>query len=368
MFHFTPELITQFFNANFVFISYFGIGMVLIALSIFIANEYPDHTLLQPGNFISYHKPKSFPTFLDNILADSLKSFMDPRTRFQLDNWLIDVGRKLHPDYESDEPQQTRIERAIERIILLHYLNKKVPKLVTEEVIRSDLRKIVRLETKQDFITGEDSGLSLKVISDLIDVMIEDVPEIFQLVDRLLVEIMVNPTMFRTQDKIIETIIPDNEDLDVNQAFRIMVFVLNMVESRDQRIIEVIAESSRHIEPPQTSVKFTLDEYEEKILGLLNQHDEEDGVLVYSDRIIEILSNMLQVGDVTWLQFIPQEYGRHVLNIMVKENGFQSFGTSVPIDVSFSFRNNLRKMMSGVSRIGGMIYPILKAVLLNPIF
>jgi len=348
--------------------SYFGISLVLIGMSLFLQIEYPDHSLLEPGNFISYHQPKSTPTFLDNLLADSIKSFLDPRTRYQFDNWELDLKRKLNPEFEPNRDLQTRIERAIERIILLEYLNMKASFLVTDDILLAHFKQIIREDEIDDFISGEDSELPIDVFGVLVYRMSKDIPEIFQLVDRLLVEIMVNPSVFEKSDRIIETVIPDEDTMGVKESFRVLIYVLNMAESDQHRVIEVLAESSRDIEPPKSSVRFKLDDPDPQILELIQTQKRSRGDLVYSDRIIDILSMMLQVGDSTWLQFIPQEYGKHVLNLAVIENDMQSYGSSVPIDVQFSLKNNLRKFLSSLSGIGGAIYPILKALLFNPLF
>jgi len=366
--HFFPETNPRFDSPPFLFLSYFGIGLVLIAMSLFLRIDYPDQSLLEPGNFISYHKPKSSPTFLDNLLADSLKSFLDPRTRYQFDNWVLDIGHKLNPGFEAEQPRETRIERAIERLLLLLYLEKKVPYLLTADIFENHLKHIIQPDQIQAFTQGEESEIPLEIFSQLIERMLTDVPEIFKLVDRLLVEIMVNPSLFEHHDKIIETVIPDGDLLRLKEPFKVLIFVLNMSADYQKRIIEVIAETSRNIEPPLSKIKFLLDDPDPKILELIRSQQRDNGDLVYSDRIVDILSTMLQVGDTTWLQFIPQEYGNHVLNLAVQENEFQDYGASVPINIEFSLRSTLRNVFSSLTGILGAIFPIIKAIFITPLF
>jgi hypothetical protein len=366
--HFIPDTNLGLTSDTFLFFSYFGISLVLLGMSLFLQIDYPDHSLLEPGNFISYHRPKSTPTFLDNLLADSLKSFLDPRTRFQFDNWQLDIEQKLNSEFEPHQTNETRVERAIERIILLIYLQQKVPYLLTPEIFERHIMRIIKPEEVSAFKAGTGSDIPLEIFSQLVTRMQADIPEIFKLVDRLLVEVMVNPSLFEKKDKIIETVIPEEDLLDIKESFRVLIFVLNLSSKATKRIVEVIAETSRHIEPPLSKIKFQLDEPDEKILQLIRNQKRDNGDLVYSERIIEILSTMLQVGDTTWLQFIPQEYGKHVLNLAVKEDEFQSYGSSVPINIQFSLRNNLRKFFSSMSGITGAIYPIIKAIFINPLF
>ncbi|MDH5404152.1 MAG: hypothetical protein OEY49_16760 [Candidatus Heimdallarchaeota archaeon] len=342
-------------------LEYISISLLLFYLAVLLKLDIPATALLRPGNFLNYHTPDFFPTYLDNILQDSLLTFLDPRTRYQYDDWVIDITNKLHPEFESDEQDQIRIERAVERILLLLYLQNKIPDILSAETLKSHLLQVIDPGNYDNFISGKDSDMSIDVFEDILDILVDDVPEVFLLVDRLLIEIMVNPTAFDFSHTFIEVIIPEHV-VEVRKPFKVLAYVLNLREEGDQRVVTVRADTSTQMEPRNTTIQIPLDESEEKIKELINRQKRLNGELVYSNRIIEILTYMLQVGDAVWLQFIPMNYGNHILNLSIQENSVHTYGTTTSIKVRLSIKNTLRKHGSKLSGIGGLIVPLVRYV------
>ena len=108
-----------------------AIGLVLIAIGMWMLLKIPDKPAFQPGAMLKYYTPKSVPMSLDNLLSDSILSFLDPITRIKMDEWTESIRVSLNPYFESSSDDTTRLERAREKILLLFYLKNRISALLT---------------------------------------------------------------------------------------------------------------------------------------------------------------------------------------------------------------------------------------------
>ncbi|MFV2016391.1 MAG: hypothetical protein ACC656_13250, partial [Candidatus Heimdallarchaeota archaeon] len=206
---------------------YLALGGSLITLSIFLTLDIPSTYALEPGNLLSYYRPQIYPTSIDNILSDSAKLFLDPISRYQFDDWIHDIGLKLNPNYEKDAKDEIRVERAVEKLILLMYLKFKIPKLVTDEIFNDELADVIAEGKINDFLIGEESHLPFALFEELVVKLQKEIPEIFVLIDRLLVEVSINPARFEENDPYIELITPDSHS-SLEHPFRLFTYILNL--------------------------------------------------------------------------------------------------------------------------------------------
>ena len=113
----------------FIFVA--SIGLLAISSGASLLLRLPDKSALQPGGLMKFYSPKSISLKLDNILTDSIFTHLDPITRIRMDEWSKSIQENLNENYLPNLDDQTRLERAREKILLMIYLKEFIPEIMT---------------------------------------------------------------------------------------------------------------------------------------------------------------------------------------------------------------------------------------------
>ncbi|MFX0087393.1 MAG: hypothetical protein ACFFAU_17215 [Candidatus Hodarchaeota archaeon] len=335
-----------------------AIGLVLIAIGILLLLKIPEKPSFEVGAFLKYYFPRTTPLILDNLLSDSIIAFLDPITRMRFDEWTDSIRNGLRNDFEAYVDPVTRLERAREKILLLFYLKKRMPLLLSEEIFESELGEVINADKLNDFKIGKKSGIDFKVLNEIFDRLYDRMPEIFMTIDKLVIELTDNLQEFRENKDIwVRTSAPEKVIGNEN-PFRILFFALNKntVEfSNKKRLINF------HIAGPQShfmeSVNFNLalDEATELNIGRENLPFISNG----SIDILGILSRILQIGDAVWFTFERKSYKSHLFHLSISEGDKGSiFGETVSINVTRDLMFYIRTYGGKLSAISGLILPV----------
>ncbi|MFX0095695.1 MAG: hypothetical protein ACFFBD_28415, partial [Candidatus Hodarchaeota archaeon] len=215
----------QTFISTFIYLS--AIGLAFIAIGIVLLLKIPEKPAFEPGAMMKYYYPRSTPLSLDNLLSDSLLAFLDPITRMRFDEWTDSLKNSLRSDYEPELDETTRLEQAREKTLLLFYLKKRMPVLLPENVFDEELTEVIDQNKLAAFKEGKDSGIGFKVLEDVFDQLLENIPEIFITIDRLIIELVDNLAEFRDNEDIwVSVAAPETVKGNLN-PFRILIFALN---------------------------------------------------------------------------------------------------------------------------------------------
>ncbi|NHJ01027.1 MAG: hypothetical protein EAX86_02745 [Candidatus Heimdallarchaeota archaeon] len=318
------------FHSTKLFIFTASIGLLAISSGASILLKLPDKSALQPGGLMRYYSPKSLALRLDNILSDSIFTQLDPITRIKMDEWAKSISENFNVNFIPHEDNQTRLERAREKIFLLVYLKEFIPELMTEDIFKNEIGEIFAPNYMNIFIEGKDSGISLQVLSTIIRDVEKEIPQIFELVQRIFVLVKDNLSYLRTKEEIITICHPTHHIGNID-PFRIIIFILNL--KKEVRKVLIQAQTSMSsLDPDDASQSLLLDTGDLFIPRTENEikfSSSEDPV-----DIIRLVSSILQIGDALALQFRPNRFGTHVLNISIgnEEIGIIT-GKSVVIDV-----------------------------------
>ncbi|MHA1225749.1 MAG: hypothetical protein ACTSPV_03305 [Candidatus Hodarchaeales archaeon] len=312
-----------------IFIIIASIGLLAISSGASILLRLPDKSALQPGGLMKFYSPSTLPLRLDNILSDSIFNQLDPITRIRIDEWSKSIMDNISPNYQVGLDDKTKLERAREKIFLLVYLHEVIPELLPEDVFFKELREIIDEGYIKDFINGKDSGISLKTLNTILRDVRKEIPQIFDLVQRLFVLVKDNIQYLYSKDEIVIISHPNSHIGNID-PFRIVIFVLNLKESRKVLIRAQTSMSS--LDPDDASQTLKLD------VGNLTLPPKGSSLEISSSSeptdVLRLISEILQVGDALNLQFRANRFGTHVLNISIEdsENGLIS-GSSVVINV-----------------------------------
>lgn len=339
------------------FVIIIAISLILIAIGISLLLSLPDAPALVPGSLMKYYNPVSMPSQVDNFLSDTVFPFLDPITRTKWDEWGQFILDNLSENFESEEDPQTKLEIAREKILLFAYLNLSMPESIDPETTKKELSEMFTSSNIVDKVfAGEGSGITWEILLDILEKVQKKAPEIFDVVDRIIVNLTDNLQAFKNNELFITTTSP-SKVIGNTRPFRILVFMLN----KDS---ENFGDKKRPVQ-----VKL-VPEGSTAIPDIYELHlDEAEGMDIQSDSlplvgdgedIVGLLSRILQVGDAVWFQVYRHNFGIHLFNIRVAEEGKGSiYGKSLEIAINRDFNFYIQQYGGKLSAVAGAALPII---------
>ncbi|MFW9916988.1 MAG: hypothetical protein ACFFGZ_15380 [Candidatus Thorarchaeota archaeon] len=338
-----------------------ALGMVLATLGLVALIHLPQAPAAVPGGLLGYYSPRTLPSTLDNLLADSVYPFLDPVTRLLFDEWTDSIAAMMRDDFEPDADPLSRLERAREKILLMIYLHMRMPNLVTEEAYLNELLEVIREELCEDFAEGRTSGFPLPLMEQVIERLQKEIPEVFEVIDRLIVNLIDNLQKFKETELFVTMGLPPSVHGHQN-PFRLLLLILNKSPefSQMRRPIRIVVDAEKDvIVPRRTEINLALDRYQglniesEKLEIIDRENDSEED-------IVRLLSRILQMSDAAWVQFIPRIYGQTILNVKIEEPGKGIiYGVTSDIALKRDLRFFAKTYGGRVSVLGGLIIPAL---------
>ncbi|MFX1515748.1 MAG: hypothetical protein ACFFC6_05520 [Promethearchaeota archaeon] len=336
-----------------------AIGLVLIAIGMWLLLKIPDKPAFEPGAMLRYYTPKSVPMSLDNLLSDAMLSFLDPITRIKIDEWTESIRISLNPYFEPLADETTRLERAQEKILLMYYLKNRVSALLTEDIFLNELKEVLVEEKITDFLEGKDSGIDSGIIEEVFERLDTQIPEVFKVIDRLLIDLVDNLKAFRDNKDIWVSISTPDIVYGNQDPFRILVFALNKDKSKINRRITFNVNGVQRGFMEEQHYTLVLDDAEDYEITT----DSIPFSSTDSTDILSLLSQILQVGDAVWFSFERRDFKNHLFNISLteKESGVYSRTTSVTVSRDKMFYVN--EYGGRASALGGVIVPVVSFIL-----
>ncbi|MHA1940588.1 MAG: hypothetical protein ACW97P_02545 [Candidatus Hodarchaeales archaeon] len=332
-----------------------ALGLVLIAIGMWLLLKIPDKPAFQPGAMLKYYKPKSVPMTLDNLLSDAMLSFLDPITRIKMDEWTESIRTSLNPLFESLQDETTRLERAREKILLLFYLKERVSTLLTEEIFLEELGEVIQIDRISDFLEGKESGIDSNIIEDVFARLETQIPEVFKVIDRLLIDLVDNLKSFRdNKDMWVSVSTPDivygNQD-----PFRILIFTLNKDKTKSKRLITFNATGVRSGFMEEQKFNLVLDDAEDFNITT----DKISFTSSETTDILTLLSQILQVGDAVWFSFERRAFKNHLFNVFLTEENSGIYSKTTSVTVSRDFMFYISEYGGRASALGGVVVPVI---------
>ncbi len=333
-----PDENLAIFARFFIFVA--SIGLLAISSGASILLRLPNKSAIQPGGLMKYYSPRSLTLKLDNILTDSIIPRLDPITRMQMDEWSNTISEAMNPEFASQHNDHNRLEQAREKIFLLVYLKQYLPELVSEDIFNSEMKEIILERFMPDFIMGKKSKISLKTIFTIIRDVRREIPEIFKLVQRIFVLVTENIHILRNKNNYITIVHPSTHIGNID-PFRVTVFVLNLYENKKKVRLQVQTSMSS-LDPDDASQTLSLDSSSIK----LPEHGQSLKISSSTESmdVLRLVSSILQVGDAVNLQFRPNRFGTHVLNISVEDQEGIISGRSIVVSVQRDLKFYVKTM------------------------
>ncbi|MFX0116964.1 MAG: hypothetical protein ACFFB3_20625 [Candidatus Hodarchaeota archaeon] len=340
------------------FVVFAAIGLAFVGVGIAIMLRLPDRPAMEPGAFIGRFSPSQVPCQIDNLLSDTVIHFLDPITRLRYDEWEVYLQNSLKDEFLSYKDPLTRLENAREKVLLLVYLSQRMPDLITNKIIKRELEEVVREDSLIGLFEGRDSGISWQILTEMMQKIRKEAPEIFMVIDRVLIDLRENISVFKSRN-LWTTVGGPTTVSGTERPFRFLVFALNMdPEFREKKRPMTFTLGSQDENPP-FEYNLHLDESDD--LGLA-QIDSLEMTSQEGPDVVGLLSRILQIGDAVWFQVYRNRFGKHVFRVSLDEpNEGAVYGSSLTVSVVRDISYYLRAYGGRISALTGLILPLLGA-------
>ncbi len=331
-----------------------AVAFAFIVISVVFLVEYPEETSFSPGGLIGFYEPDIFPMVLDNLLTDVFLTYLDPATFMEIDEWTSNLTDMMEMNFEEGADPKTRVERAFEKVLLLSYLNHLLPDLVTTSVLKKELTEIVGTEDIDAFLTGKKTGLTFPEIQKILLKVEKEAPEVFRLVDRLMIQLTDNYDSFRKEPFFFSVSVKTNQG-SIKESAGLLVYLLNKTSNKEETLKVTLRADRNTIQPHFQEIQINLDamnfelpETAPKIVG--------DGV-----DLLSILNRLLQVGDTIWFRLKPNNFGYKVITIQVEgREGISVEGQSIEMKFTKSLSFYVKAYLPKLSALGGVALPVIQ--------
>ncbi|MCY3412739.1 MAG: hypothetical protein INQ03_13965 [Candidatus Heimdallarchaeota archaeon] len=340
-----------------------ALAMAFVAISVMFLVDYPEDPSLTPGGLVGFYEPDVFPLTLDNLMTDVFLAYLDPVTSMKFDDWQFGILDMLNPEFEADEETPTRMERAVEKILLLAYLSFSNEGAFPKQVVERELGELLGTNLK-DFLKGKGVGLTWKEIVSVVQRIERRAPEPFRLVDRIMIELTDNYNKF-TKDDLYFTVAGRSNQGSVTESSGLIAFFINKTTQEDRDIKVWYRTDMETIHPQYQEVNITLDPltdpFPKEQPKFIAEGDEVD--------VLTLLSSMLQVGDAVWFRLQPKGFGYRMIVVYAEEEGKEVGDRSPTMGQSFEMRFTksmswyIKAYLPKLSGAAGVALPAIKAAL-----
>jgi len=335
-----------------------AVSMTFLTTTVVFLVEYPREATMEPGSLIGYYEPEIYPMILDNILSDAFKTFLDPISLMAYDDWVSFIGEHLEHEFEADSKSNTRLERAVEKILLLSYLSQTMPNIVNRDTIAIEISEVIGNHNLNDFYEGVHSGLSWDEIRNMILLMEEQCPDVLRLVDRLIIELQENYDDFTSRDTYF-TVSGKTSQGSIRDVSGAIVFLLNNTKNEDRKMSVEFRSDISSVHPEYQKMNIMLD-------PMKNPYPEQKPPFIDDgEDLLSIVNDLLQIGDAVWFRFKSSSFGYKALTFQAEEvaTGL-TFGRNVEMRFKKSIVWYLKTFAPRLSAFGGVLLPVIQASLL----
>jgi hypothetical protein len=221
-------------------------------------------------------------------------------------------------------------------------------------VFLAELSEVLQKDKINDFLAGTDSGIDSTIINDVFTRLETQIPEVFKIIDRLLIDLVDNLKEFRDNKDIWVSVSTPDVVYGNKDPFRILIFALNKDKSKNNRLLTFNASGGQK--------RFMEEQHYNLIL------DDAEDFYITSDKlpfsssettdILTLLSQILQVGDAVWFSFERSEFKNHLFNIFLTENNSGIYAKTTSVTVSRDFTFYISEYGGRASALSGVVVPV----------
>jgi len=343
-------------------LGYAAIGFTMVGLGLALIIRSLNLKVSEVNGLQDFYKPTTHQIFLDNFFAEIFSNHLDPITFLKWDDYVLGLQKILNPNFvqkiKQQEPDEMPITFAIEKILFLYYL--KYQNVLSDELFAQEMREVINID---DEIFNIERGLlmennwyfSKKDIYKIFHFIKKYNPGFFNIIDRLQLELADNIERLAKDPIYMDS--SSQEIVYVNDELNIMIYLYNNKPEARNYSVRIIA--------PGFDPKELVLDIEVEGRGTFRIPEKPIPLTAMGETdICGVLSVMLENGDTTWLTLEPRSVGEQTIQIFLESvDGTIIEGKTRSVKVVKNFKDNLKKITSIGSLLGGLAVPLSKMLL-----
>jgi len=328
------SLILFLLRAFIPYIVYASVGLAFITFGFSILKK---EQVLDPDEILRLYEPSIYPSIME--INDLFDTFIDPFSRLRFDEYRSELNKCIKSEYSLGD--------ALGKIFLLLYQNLKSS--LSWEYIMKEIVELVQDETNVDGLNSHPIfGFDrLKVIINKAERII---PELFNLLDRLYMDLFDNLPEFKSKDVYLSAECSWSKKRgELSNAF---ILAHNNDANRTRNL--TISYQAPSFSPESNEVNLVLQprDYNLPIADRLPIYDDSE------QDILGLMSKIVDNMRIIWFSFETAEVGNKPVIIKVKDNetGILIFGSTFVVKTRYNLTAILVRILSVLSVLGGIMY------------
>lgn len=347
---------------NTVELGYAAIGFTMVGLGLALIIRSLNLKVSEVNGLQDFYKPTTHQIFLDNFFAEIFSNHLDPITFLKWDDYMLGLQKILNPNFvqkiKQQEPDEMPITFAIEKMLFLYYL--KYQNVLSDELIAQELKEVINIDDKvfnieKGLLMENNYYFSKNDIYKIFKFIRRYNPGFFNIIDRLQLELADNIERLSKDPIYMDS--SSQEIVYINDELNIMIYLFNNTPAGKKYSVRVITPG---FDPKELVLDIEVEgrgtfKIPEKPIPLTAMGETD---------ICGVLSVMLENGDTTWITLEPREVGEQTIQIFLESvDGTIIEGKTRSVKVVKNFKDNLKKITSIGSLLGGLAVPLSKVIL-----
>ena len=293
------------------------------------------------------------PSFL---VFDTISTLLDPITRVKFIQWSGSIAKEIVPEFAPNlKPEKNRKPLAIQNILVLLYLHYRFPKIIDKEFLRKELYRILPVNHIEELFKGKD--LNLKTWKEIFAYLTEQTPEIFLIIDRIILTLTQTPEQIESKDFWIISAVPPTQKKE--EAQDIVFFILNRKEGSDEQDVFMDYKGADDLSPHDIDLNFKVRAYD---LFVAIPEDTSEFLSEDKRQLVRLVTAILFTGTGIWISAHSENIGSNLvaLNLNVNEEPIETqiFNLKVVRDAKYYLQTWGPKILASL----GVLIPIVRAL------
>jgi len=337
---------------------YLAISSIIFAFSATIIIKVPTLTGLTVGSLLQYYQTSRHPFILKSLISESISTLIDPITRVYFSQWSEIIANDISDDFATNLNQKTeRSPLAVQNVLVLLYLHYRFPEIIDKDTLERELFRIVSFDSVEKIIYG--NQLNLKDWKIIFEYLTKQTPEIFLIIDRIILTLTETPEQFDAKDFWISSAVPPIQKKEESQD--ILFFILNRKASDPHpQKLEMNYSGTEELSPRDLDIEFTIRAYDDFVTIPQNT---SNFLTSEKRQLIKLTTGILYQGTGIWFSVHSENIGSNLVALSFSSNSepvaTQIFNLKVVRDINFYLQSWGPKFLASL----GIFLPIIRALL-----
>ncbi|MBY9001339.1 MAG: hypothetical protein KGD64_10515 [Candidatus Heimdallarchaeota archaeon] len=337
---------------------YLAISSIIFAFSATIIIKVPTLTGLTEGSLLQYYSASRHPFVLKSFISEAIYTLLDPITRVYFLQWSEIISNDICNDFSpKHSPTSERQSLAVHNVLVLLYLHYRFPEIIDKDNLEKELFRIVGFDTVEKIIYGDE--LNLKDWITIFEYFTKNSPEIFLIIDRIILTLTETPEQFDSKDFWISSAVPPIQKKEESQD--ILFFILNRKKGyTDPQRIKMSYHGADELSPHDLEIEFTIRAFDDFVTI-----PEDTSLFLTQElrQLIRLTTGILHQGTGIWLSVHSENIGSNLIAVAFTSDNEPIETQIFELRVVRGFKFYLQSWGPRILASLGIFLPIIRAIL-----